>query len=91
MYLKLKDLLTESPTLKTLKSKKVKLTDAERSKAMKAGCVWHFSGGKPSCAIWKAVVSGKTYYGSNTHRCYQCHSTLDAAIKSFHKVVKPSA
>jgi hypothetical protein len=79
------------PTLKTLKAHKVALTDEERDEAMKAGAVWHFNGpDKPCCAIWKAVVRGKTYYGSNTHRCFQAHSTLKAAIRSYHDVVEPS-
>jgi hypothetical protein len=84
--------LEESPEFKTLKDNKVDLEDAERKEAMDAGCVWNFSHhAKPSCAIWKSVVRGKTYYGSNTHRCYQAHSTLKAAIKSFHDVVEPSS
>lgn len=78
--------LNESPELKTLKKNKI---DEEREQAMKAGCVWHYAG--RVCAIWKSIVNGKTWYGSNTHRCYQCHPTLKAAINSFHKVVEPSA
>lgn len=86
-------LLTESgPQFETLKANQSKLSDAERVKVMNAKAVWHFgSGGKPSPAIKKAIVKGKTYYWSNTHRCYQCSTTLDSAIKQFFDVVKPSS
>jgi YHS domain-containing protein len=54
--------------------------------------VWPFGKkGADSPAVHKAVVKGKTWYWSSTHRCYQVDSTVKAAIKSFHKVVEPSA
>jgi hypothetical protein len=86
-------LLTESgPQFKTLKVNQSKLSDAERVKVMSAKAVWNFgSDGKSSPAIKKAVVKGKTYYWSNTHRCYQCSTTLDQAIKQFFDAVKPSS
>jgi len=87
------ELLDESPTMRTLEKNKVDMTDEERKQAMKGGAVWHFSSnkGKPSCAIWKSVVKGKTYYGCNTHRYAQARRTLKAAIRAFHDVVEPTA
>jgi YHS domain-containing protein len=86
-------LLNESgPQFDTLEKSKVKLTDTEREKVMSSKAIWHFgSNGKPSPAIKKAIVGGKTYYYCNTHRCYQSAKTLDSAIKKFFKVVKPSS
>lgn len=78
------NLLCEAPTMKTLKKHKVKLEPEERERAMKAGAVWHHGpGGEKSCAVWKAVVNGKTWYGCNTHRCYQVKPTLAGAIRAF--------
>lgn len=86
-------LLNESgPQLSTLKDHQVKLTDDERSKVMAAKAVWHHGpGGESSPAIKKAVVRGKTYYFSNTHRCYQIATTLKKAISDFFKTVEPSS
>jgi hypothetical protein len=78
--------------IKTLKDNQVPLTDEERAKALKAKVTWHKGPhGEPTCALKKSVVRGKTYYWSNTHRCYQCASTLKKAIQDFHRVVAPSA
>lgn len=72
------------PRFSTLKKNKVDLEPEERDQAMKAGAVWHFSHlKKPSCAIWKSVVNGKTWYTCNTHRAYQARPTLKGAIKAF--------
>lgn len=73
------------PDMKTLKKNKVKLTDEERELVMSRGAVWHMGNhnGKPSSAIWKSVVNGKTWYVCNTHRAYQCKPTLKGAIKAF--------
>lgn len=88
----LESMLSETPEFPTLKDNKVDMEDAEKQEAIKAGCTWnHGKDGSPTCAIWKAKVNGKIWYGSNTHRCYQAHSTLKAAIKSWHDVVEPSA
>lgn len=85
-------LLEDGPEFSTLKKNKVKLTPEERDQAMKGGAVWHpGSSDKPTCAIWKSVVDGKTYYGSNTHRAFQAKSTMKAAIKAYHDVVEPSS
>ena len=86
-------LLSESgPQFDTLEKNKVKLTDDERERTLKAKAVWSFGpGGKPSPAIKKAVVHGETYYYCNTHRCYQSAATLAGAIKKFFDVVEPSS
>lgn len=85
------NLLCEAPEMKTIKKNKVKLEPEERAQAMKAGAVWHHSpDGSPTCAIWKAVVNGKTWYGCNTHRCYQAKPTLKGAISAF-KFVQSTA
>lgn len=85
--------MTESgPTLPTLKKHQEKLTDRERQVVMAAGATWSFGkDGAASPAVKKSVVNGKTWYWSNTHRCYQADSTLKAAIKAFHDVVEPSS
>jgi hypothetical protein len=86
------NILLESPQFATLKGRKVKLSDEERKEIMDAGAVWHHGpGGKPSPAVWKAVVKGKTYYVSNTHRTYQVRNNIKSAIKAYFDVVEPSA
>jgi YHS domain-containing protein len=86
-------LLNESgPQFDTLEKGKVKLTDIEHERVITAKAVWHFgSSSKPSPAIKKAIVHGKTYYYCNTHRCYQFAKTLDSAIKKFFDIVEPSS
>jgi len=86
-------LLVESgPEFATLKKYQTKLSDKEREKVMKAKAVWHFGkDGAPSPAIKKAIVRGKTYFFSNTHRCFQCATTLKVAIKQFFDTVEPSS
>lgn len=85
-------LLEDGPTFATLNKHKVKLTPEEREQAINGGAVWHKGqNGEATCAIWKSVVKGKTYYGCNTHRCFQSKSTLAAAVKAFHEVVEPSS
>jgi|SRR5271157_765736 len=86
------NLLFESPELKTLKTARRQLDPEEREEVMKAGAVWHHGpDGEPTPGVWKAVVNGKTWYVSNTHRCYQAKPTLKGAIRAFHDVVEPSS
>jgi hypothetical protein len=74
-----------------LKASRKPLEGDEKAKAMKAGCVWHFTG-HPTCAIWKGTdTAGKSWYVSNTHRAYSKDKTLDQAIKRWHNYVEPSA
>lgn len=76
-------LLFETPEFETLKKNKVKLTDEERDEAMKADACWHPGNqDKPTCAIWKSVVRGKTYFGCNIHRAFNVR---------FHDFIKGTA
>ena len=87
----LKDLLLESPEMKTLKKNRRTLTDAERKEVMDRGAVWHHGpNGEETPAVWKAVVKGKTWYVCNTHRAMQCKPTLKGAINAF-KFIKTTA
>jgi predicted nucleotidyltransferase len=77
-------LLVESPKMNTLKDNRKPLTDEERKVVMDAGAVWHHGpNGEETPAIWKSIVKGKTWYVTNTHRCYQAKPTLKGAIKAF--------
>jgi len=85
------NLLLEAPEFETLKDARRQLDPAEREKVMKAGAVWHHApGDKPSPAVWKAVVRGKTWYCCNTHRAYRACSSLRDAIKAFEFVQSTS-
>lgn len=64
-------LLEESPDLATLKKNRRSLNPEEREQAKSA-----------AMSIWKAIVDGKTWYVSNTHRAYSAKTSLSAAIKS---------
>ena len=73
-----------SPKMKALKDNRVELDDAERKEVMRRGAVWHHGkGGKPTPAVWKAEIRGKTYYVCNTHRAMQVKPTLKGAIRAF--------
>lgn len=84
-------LLLESPKMKTLEKNKVDLEPDERKRVMKAKAVWPFGKkGTYSPAVHKAVIDGKAWYWSSTHRLYHVDKTLSAAIKNFFKIVEPS-
>jgi hypothetical protein len=92
--MKTKDLILETrgPRLDVLKKHRQKLSDHERQQVVDGGAVWHHGpGGKPSPAVWKSSVNGKTWYVSNTHRCYDCSPSLRGAIRAFHSKVEPSS
>jgi len=73
-----------SPDMKTLKNNRTELDDTERKEVMRRGAVWHHGkGGKPTPAVWKSEVRGKTYYVCNTHRAAQVKPTLKGAIRAF--------
>ncbi len=81
-----------APTFKTLKKNKVPLTPEERKKVMDAGAVWHPGNrDKPVPAVGKAVVNGKTWYETHTHRAVNIRPTLQGAIGRFHKFIKGTA
>lgn len=84
-------LLEGGPRMDSLKKGKTKLSDTERAQAMKAGAVWHPGNhAEPTCAIWKSVVNGTTWYVCNTHRAYQAKKSLKGAINAF-KFIKTTA
>ncbi len=90
--MKLSSLHESGPQFKTLKDAQVKLTDDERQKVMAAKAVWHKGhDGAESPAIKKAVIRGKTYYFSNTHRCFMVAKTIKKAVKDYFETVKPSS
>lgn len=72
------------PTMKTLKLNRTELDDDERRLVMKRGAVWHHGkDSKPSPAVWKSEIRGKTYYVCNTHRAMRVKPTLKGAIRAF--------
>jgi len=87
----LKEVLLESPEMKTLKKNKKPLADEERQMVMSADATWHHGpNGEKTPAVWKAIINGKTWYVCNTHRAYQCKPTLKGAISAF-KFIKTTA
>lgn len=86
-------LKSASPTFKTMKKNKVPLTPEERKKVMDAGAVWHpgHMKGKATPAVGKAVVNGKTWFETHTHRAVNIRPTLQGAIGRFHKFIKGTA
>lgn len=81
----------QGPEFKTLKASKVKLEPEERAKVMKSKAVWHFNGNGPVPAVWKAIVRGKTWFITNTHRAFQAKPTLQGAIGAYHSFIKSTA
>ncbi len=81
-----------APDFKTLKKYQVKLTPEEHALVMRSKAIWHHGKrGAPSPAVWKAVVNGKAWYVTNTHRAYNVCTTLAAAITRYHKFIKSTA
>lgn len=73
-----------SPKMKALKANRTELDDAERKEVMRRGAVWHHGkNGKPTPAVWKSEIRGRTYYVCNTHRAAQVKPTLKGAIRAF--------
>jgi len=79
------------PNYKDFKKNKVKLTPEERAQVMKAKAVWHFNGGSPSPAVGKAVINGKTWYETHTHRAINYAPSVKGAISRFHKFIKSTS
>lgn len=71
--------------MKSLKAKKVALTDEEHKQVMDAGAVWHMGKhGTPTAAVWKAKDNkGEFVYICSTHRAAAIKKTLKAAINSY--------
>ena len=83
---------TAMPEFSTLKKNQVPLTPEERAEVLRRGAVWYrgSDGGKPSSAVSKAVVNGKTWYWCSTHRAWRGSPTLKGAIGHF-KFIKTTA
>lgn len=80
------------PKFKILKANKVQLTPEERALIMRKKAVWHFGNhGGPTPAVWKAVVNGKQWFVTNTHRAYNVCPTVEGAIGRYHKFIKSTA
>ena len=81
-----------APEWKTFKKNKVKLTPEERAQVMKAKAVWHHGpNGEETSAVGKAVIDGKTWYETHTHRAVNFSPTLKGAIGRYHKFIKGTA
>jgi len=75
---------SKGPKMETLKKNRTVLSDEERKEVMSRGVTWHHGpNGENTPAVWKSIVDGKTWYVCNTHRAFQCKSTLKGAIKAF--------
>ena len=76
----------------TLEKNKKPLSDEERKQVMDADAIWHHGpGGAPSPAVWKAVVDGKEWFVTNTHRAFQSRPTLKGAISIYHSFIKSTS
>lgn len=82
----------KGPTFKSLKKGQVPLKPEEREKIMKSKAVWHHGPkGEESPAVWKAIVNGKTWWATHTHRAYNVMPTMKGAIKRYHDFIKGTA
>lgn len=85
----------KGPKWKTLEKNKVKLKDDERSEILRRDAAWHPSGGphkgKAVPAVWKAVVNGKPWFVTHTHRAYNVCPTLAGACNRFHRFIKSTS
>ena len=84
------------PRWKDFKKNKVALTPEERAQVMKRGAVWNFHHGRDgkkqkTPAVSKAVINGKTWYETHTHRAINTATTLKGAINRYHKFIKSTA
>jgi hypothetical protein len=75
-----RELLREAkkgPQYPVLQKNAVKLDDDERAEVMRREATWHHGPkGEATPAVRKAVVNGKTWYWTATHRAYQVRPTL---------------
>lgn len=84
------------PKYKHFVKNKVPLTPEERALVMKRKAVWNFHigcGGKKqkTPAVGKAVIKGKTWYETHTHRAINYAKTVKGAIGRYHKFIKSTA
>ena len=80
------------PDFKTFKKNKVSLTPEERATVMKREAVWHHGPkGAETPAVSKAVINGKTWYATYTHRAINYAKSLKGAINQYHKFIKSTA
>lgn len=87
-----KSAAAKGPRYKTLDRNRVKLTPEERAKVMDGGATWnHGPHGEATPAVWKAVVKGKPWYVTNTHRAMNVRPTLKGAISRYHRFIKGTA
>jgi len=77
------------PKFEVFKKNKVPLTPEERALVMKRKAVWHFSPKNVATpAVSKAVIDGKTWFETHTHRAINYATTAKGAIKRFHDFIK---
>jgi len=82
----------KGPRMPALKKGRTTLTPEERDLVMKRKATWQDGdNGKPTPAVWKSVVNGKTWYVTNTHRAYNVTPTLKGTIKQYHDFIKGTA
>lgn len=86
----------KGPKYEVFKKNKVPLTPEERALVMKRGAVWNFHFGcngkrQKTPAVSKAVINGKTWFETHTHRAINYATTVRGAISRYHKFIKGTA
>lgn len=80
------------PDWKTFKKHRTPLTPEERKAVMDAKAVWHHGKrGAPTPAVSKAVIDGKTWFETHTHRALNYAKSVKGAIGRFHKFIEGTA
>jgi hypothetical protein len=84
------------PKYKDFKKNRVPLTPDERAEVMKRKAVWNFHFGKDgkrqkTPAVSKAIIDGKTWFETHTHRAINYAPSLRGAISRYHKFIKSTA
>jgi len=79
---------SNSPNFKKLKKHKKPMTTEERDLVRTEKAEWS----DKRSAVFKSVIpGGKTWYTTNTHRCYNTSNDLNLTIDRFHDFVKGTA
>lgn len=82
----------KGPKYKDFMKNKVPLTPEERALVMKRKAVWHFSPKNVATpAVGKAVINGKTWFETHTHRAINYAPTVRGAIARYHKFIRGTA